>query len=406
MKFVFTVLMLFLSIWGRSQYNFDILQGKQAIQIPFELDNNFIVIRITVNKTLPLRFIFDTGAEHTILTKGELSASLGLRYEREFQLIGADLQTQLTAYLSRRNHLQVGDAIFPSMDLLVLKEDYLHIEEYTGTAIHGILGADFFKRFVVKIDYRRKEITLESHNSFVVPSKYREIPVEIHRHKPYIRSHIQLQTGSAEIPVKLLIDTGASLSLLIHNETSPALKLPEQVISGKVGMGLGGVIEGFIGRLQECCIGKNCFDNIITNFQTLDSVRDTSFLNGRNGLIGSTLLQRFTIYIDYVAGRLYVRPHRRYKRAFRFDRSGLGVIASGENLSQFVVQQVLEGSPADEAGVQIGDEILKINGVPSALLTLQGIAFRFQRRGSKKIKLLVRRNGRREKLDFQLRDLI
>ncbi|MEO1628581.1 MAG: PDZ domain-containing protein, partial [Bacteroidota bacterium] len=157
---------------------------------------------------------------------------------------------------------------------------------------------------------------------------------------------------------------------------------------------------------QSCCVGPTCFSNVITNFQTLNPQQDTSFLNGRNGLMGSILLQRFVIYIDYVGGRLFLRPGKRAQRRFRFDRSGLGIIASGEKLDEFIVQQVLNGSPSAESGVQVGDKILRINGLPARMITLPGIVRRLQKKRSKKIKLTIEREGQIHKLQFRLRDLI
>ena len=49
------------------------------------------------------------------------------------------------------------------------------------------------------------------------------------------------------------------------------------------------------------------------------------------------------------------------------------LIASGKNLTNFVVNDVIEGSPADEAGLKKGDIIKKINWIPSGYLTMKDL---------------------------------
>ena len=75
-----TILLLLLCVWytGNAQTGFYLTNGKKRADIPFEFVNNFIVITLNFNGKLPLRFIYDTGAEHTILNKREIGDFLGL----------------------------------------------------------------------------------------------------------------------------------------------------------------------------------------------------------------------------------------------------------------------------------------------------------------------------------------
>ena len=75
--------------------------GVKQVEMPFEYDNNFIVVDVLMNGLVPLKFIFDTGAEHTILTRREITDVLGVPYRRRFTVLGADMKTELHAYLVR-----------------------------------------------------------------------------------------------------------------------------------------------------------------------------------------------------------------------------------------------------------------------------------------------------------------
>jgi hypothetical protein len=82
-----------------------------------------------------------------------------------------------------------------------------------GETIHGIIGYDLLKNFIVKINYQSKKI------DFYKPENYRykkcrkceTFPIELYRNKPYINLNVQIDTvGKKLTNVKLLIDSGGS----------------------------------------------------------------------------------------------------------------------------------------------------------------------------------------------------
>ncbi len=404
----FLLLMLGLSVTpATGQTGFFIAPGKSQMDIPFEYVNNFIIITLHFNGILPLKFIFDTGAEHTILTKRELSDALGVSYEREFRVTGSDMKTELVAYLARRIRFDIPDrAAAPREDILVLQEDYFRFEEYAGVNIHGILSANAFSRYIIKINYDRKVMTLYERESF----KLREdgfvaIPVEIFRNKIYMNTRMRILQDSVA-QVKLLLDTGAGLTLLLFSDTHPLVHPPANAVSTNIGMGLGGYLEGYTGRVRQLDLGDFSQDNIVTYFQTLDSTYKREYLNDRNGLIGNTLLSRFQVIIDYQNSKIWLKPGRHFRREYVFDRSGLSLIATGSSFNKFTVQGVLPNSPAAEADIRRGDEIVRVGWMPASFLSLVDIQETLQKKPGKHIKLVIKRDGKRLKKTVVLRDLI
>ncbi len=407
-RYLLLLLILSISLSSSQAQNstFDILGGRKRVDLPFKYLNNFIVVQLMINNTLPVSFVFDTGAEYTIITKKEIAFLLQMRYEREFRILGADMRTELVAYLVKNVSLRSGDINAPNSNILVLDQDYFQFEEYIGTNIHGILGADFFRQFVVKINYQNKIITLFRNNAFKKPKgKYTEVPVDIIKHKPYIQVPISINRDSTD-QMKLLLDTGASLALLFHLDTHESLQLPPKYIKGNIGMGLGGFLEGYLARIEQIELGKYSFKQPLANFQELFAMRDTSFLNGRNGIIGNNLLDRFTLIIDYTREKLYLKANNNYHKRIEYDRSGLILMATGKHLSTFIVSEVLKGSPAEEAGVMKGDEIKRLGWLSSSFLSLKDINRKLRGRKGKKIKLVLKRNGKKIKRQFRLRDLL
>jgi len=380
-------------------------QQSQAFEIPFEYKNHFILIRVTFQKLLPLTFIFDTGAETTLLTSVELAGMLGLTYEREIQIVGADLGTELSAFLVRNVHLGIGDLALPYQSILVLEEDVFHFNEYTGNQVHGILGASAFRQFIVEIDYENRVIRLFPPTGFRPPKNSERLPLEIHRSKPYLVTQVRPASGE-EVSVKLLIDSGASLAMVLHPETNPGLVIPEKVVPGNIGMGLGGKLEGVLGMLPSLTLGPYSLREIPVHFQEIRTRIDSTFLNERNGILGNTILERYTVTFDYFRGSLFLQPNRLFNKAFPIDKSGMLVIASGPDLKTFLVHAVLEGSPAQEAGIRPGDIILSINYSSFRFFDLDSIYRLLSRPEGKLIRIKINRKGEKFKTEFRLRNLI
>ncbi len=375
------------------------------VSIPFTYQNNFIIVSVVLQKLFPLQFIFDTGAEHTLITKREITDLLQVDYRRSFPIRGSDLDTQLVAFLATGMSLQVGEMSLNNRSVLVLERDVFRFEDFAGMDIHGILGADIFWPYVVKIDYRRQVITLVNPSRFKPSRKYTAHPLEVYRNKPYLEADIHLANDSL-VKSKLLLDTGASLGLLLYTDTHPSIQVPENALESNIGWGLGGYLKGFLGRVDRFEIEDYGLPGVITNYQQLPTDVDSSFRNARNGIVGNVLLSRFTVVIDYFREQLYLKPTRKWKKKFTYDRSGLVIVAGGPELNQYTVFYILDGSPADRAGVRIGDRILKINGIGTRSLDIDSIYRRLRKRIGKRIKLKLEREGEEIKVVFYLEKLI
>ena len=389
-----------------AQGSFRLAQGRKQVELPFDYINNFIILNLNFNGFLPLRFIFDTGAEHTILTKRQISDIFHVQYEREFKVTGSDMRTPLIAYLARRIRFDIPDKVSgPSEDILVLQDDYFRFEEYAGIDVHGILSAVVFSKFIIKINYDRQVITLYEREGYKPEEGFIPIPVEIFRNKIYLNTSLQVLPDSVAA-VKLLIDTGAGLPLLLFSDTHPAVHPPANALPSNIGMGLGGYIEGFTGRVHRVELGDYSQRGVITYFQHLDTTQNLEFLNHRNGLIGNTLLGHYQIILDYQNSKIWLKPGKSVQEAYVYDRSGLSIIATGPKFNDYLIQNVLPNSPGAEAGIQRGDEIIRIRRTPVSFFSLGDIQRILQKKPGKKIRIVVNREGKHLKKTITLRELL
>ncbi len=399
-----TLLILGLCLNVLAQQQVSLREIEKEVSFSFEATNDFILLNVRFNNVLPLKFIFDTGSEHTILFKKDFSDLLGIEYQKRIPLLGSDLSQQIYGYIARGIYLNLDNTCVARSDILVLEEDYLGLDEFTGVNIDGIIGANVFRHFIVHINNKQGKINLIRPDHFKPPRRYDQIKIDVYKNKPYIEAFAK--TGALNITLRLLLDTGAALPLLLYTNTHPDLLLPETTITGNLGMGLGGFLEGYIGRVEEFKFGDFEYNSLIASFQELnmDSLFDINL--NKNGIIGNSLLKRFNYYIDYNHEILYIKANRKYRKRFQYDKSGLVIAATGYNLRNYIVQKVLPGSPAEQAGLQKGDVIKKIQRIPSTFYTLSGINSVLSSRKGKKIHLTISREGDRMKIKFKLRDLI
>jgi len=407
-KIIFVVgFICILLLPAAAQTGFFLPKGRKQVDIPFEYINNFIILTVNFNGFLPLKFIFDTGAEHTILTKREISDMFKVKYDREFRVTGSDLKTPLIAYLARGIRFDIPEKAYaPSEDILVLQEDYFRFEEYAGVDVHGIMSSVAFSKYIIQINYERRVITLYDREVFKIRDNgFTSLPVELYRNKLYFNTTLQVLRDSVA-PVKLLIDTGAGLPLLLFSDTHPLVHPPTNAIPSNIGMGLGGYLEGYTGRIHQVTLGNFAQQGVVTYFQQVDSLQNLDYLNKRNGLIGNTLLSRFLVILDYQKGLMWLKPGRDYEDEFVYDRSGLSIIATGRKFNEYIVQNVLPGSPAAEAGIERGDQIVAMRRTPAGFFNLSDIQRVLQKKPGKKIRIVVKRAGERLTKKIVLRELI
>ena len=383
----------------------DLLAGEVSKEVPFEMKNGFITIDIHFDNKLPLTFIFDTGADHTILFHKSYSDLLGIEYSKRIEIRGSDLQDNTRHALIARNiFIRLKDQVAVPRDVLILEEELQLFQESLGFDIDGILGGSFFRGLIVELDYNKKKIRLYHPSKSKLKKKgYTTFDIEINGNKPYLNTK-SLMSPSDTLNTKLLIDTGAAIPYLLHANTDSSIVIPPFVINGTIGHGISGNLVGYIGKVHGLSFGEFSFKNVLTLFQDLSNVRDRNVPIVRNGILGNELLSRFSIYIDYMNAKLHVKPRKKYNEKFNYDKSGLIIFAFGQDLNEFYVKDVFPKTPAAEAGILPGDIIKKIGFWKSKAWTLDKITNLLQKKDGKKIKMKIERAGEEIDVQFRLRD--
>lgn len=375
------------------QLGFRFAEGKSKITIPMEVNNNLIIIPVVINGQLPLKFILDTGVRTTILTEKSYSDILGLSYSRQYTIAGPGGQHLISAYVTNNVSLYIPPGITGTGHaMLVLEKDYLELRNYLGAEVHGVLGYELFSRFVVVINYHEKVVELIDPLKFKPKRKFQTIPITIEDTKPFITTTV---TSDKTKNLKLLVDTGASHSLMLDPESDKDIHIPDRNIKAIIGRALGGDITGKIGRVKEVHLNKFILHEVIANYPDPNSYMDTLKASSvyRNGSLGGEILSRFTVILDYSGGIMYLKKNQSFKKEFDYNLSGLTIKAKGSKLRVFEVIEVRKNSISEKADILAGDLIVSINGVPATNFNLNELTGELNSKAGKRLGLLIDRNG-------------
>lgn len=381
----------------------------KKVKLSFISSNSLILLPVAINGHPPIYFLLDTGVKANLLFSKSMGDSMGLSYTRRVGMVGADGSTTIWAQVSPINTLDLGPVVGQLQSLLVLEDDFLELESVLGVPVYGILGYEFFRHNAVKIDYDRSEITFyPPENSGWRSPFYRRGELMIQEGKAYLEVKVR-QQGGQKLRGKVLLDTGANHGLLLNRETTTAIQLPDQRIETQLGQSLGGVLYGFIGRVEGLSIRGLPFTEVLTSFPEVSPYSAQLVESGRIGSLGAEVLGRTTLVLDYPKNQYYLKRNVSFYQPFEFDMSGLVVKKLLTPDKRWVVGDVREGSPALQAGILPFDEILSVNSVPILLWEMDQLVKLLRSEEGREIQLELRRYtqaGSRIFQDFSVRFLL
>jgi hypothetical protein len=409
-----------------------IKESKEKVSFSFDLEDNLILIPISING-IDLRFILDTGVSETLLFSSSLPQDIPLNDVETIKLKGLGSNDFTVGLKSKGNHLSVSTiAEDLNHTIIVIPDENMNLSTQIGVPIHGIIGYQFFKNFVVAIHYAKEKITLYK-DEFPVKKlkKYEVLPIEFFKNKPYITnfSYDRNQTYG-----KLLIDLGNAGALWLFNNKGETIRKPERLMKDYLGYGFSGEINGFRGFIKEFTIPNFSFTNVVTSFPDDASVFN-SLIENRLGSIGNEILRRFHCVYDYPNAKMYLKPNNSFNEPFTYNHSGIELIHDGmvwveesipmhsnskSNESEitvnngikyafilkpiFKVSSIRAESAAAKAGLRKNDQVLQINRKKSSKNNLKEMKSEFYKKSGSTVKMLVERDSKKIWIKFVLED--
>jgi hypothetical protein len=365
--------------------------GQRRAVVPVQVQRNLLVVVAYLNGRGPYNFLLDTGVGTAILTSAALADSMQLRHGAQFRIVGAGgSDSGLIAYQTDSVRVTLPGIVAPHMTWLVLSEDVLNLSGYVGVPIHGILGSELFRSFVVTLQPEQGRIVLTPPHAYLPPKgrNWSSIPLHLENNKAYITAPVQL-TDSLALPLKLVLDTGASHALSLELDSDPRLVAPAQRLNTDLGRGLTGLVQGYLGRVLQLQLGHT-LRSVLTSYPNSADVHRRIDVP-RNGNIGYELLKRFSIVVDYPHQRMLLRPNAHFHDAFEHDMCGIEFVATGPDYHRFIITRIMPDSPAAEAGLEPDEELVSVNFIHADTFTLTQLSQLFRSEDGRLLLLILRR---------------
>lgn len=418
--------------------NYTLTDGKKAGKVKFQLINNLIVVPVTVNGA-ELSFILDSGVGSPILFNLMDQDSISINDVSEVIIKGLGDEGAIKALKSTNNVFKIGTARNWKQTLYVVLDEELNFSPRLGIPIHGIIGYDLYRDFVVSINYSSKVLKLYDPEKYVARKNNRTqvLPIQVINRKAYLQGKVTME-GQQDIPVNLLVDSGSSDALWLFENVTKGLDIPENNYEDFLGQGLSGRIYGKRTKISGLSLGDFHLEGIKTAFPDFRYFSSITNMEDRNGSLGGEVLKRFTAVFNYGKGTLSLRKNAMFNDPFDFNLSGIDlqhngmryisehIVDAGGNdradsygnvqivfanrtrlslVPEIIVSGIRAGSPGQEAGLQEGDIILAVNGKKVHNYELQHILRLLNEKEGKRIKVLVERYNNDVLVSYVLKEI-
>ncbi len=309
--------------------------------LPAQNIGHYLLVEARWDRYGPYRFIVDTGSSVTLM-----SPSLVRRYPgrqpvvpgKRVRVAGADgMATELPAASLRR--LELGDARFDDVPVLVY--DPAPLSAHLGVKVDGVLGFPLFREVLLTLDYPGSRLLLQPvKTTTLVPGA--RVGFDDTRKTPLVPIHL------GDRSVIALIDSGSDAAFSLN----PVGLEPKFIWGPRLGATIGtlaGDRTQQIGRLAEAItVGGQLFDRPVVD------------LTDELSSIGGAVLKYFVVTFDQERNHVtfYRSSHEPIVSASRRSAGA----SFNKTPAYWRVVGIVPGSPAENAGMQIGDLVIRING--------------------------------------------
>lgn len=332
--------------------------------------HNHLYIPATLQDTMPVSLIYDTGASHILVDKDfdRLSNWRNDKDNKSIAIIGGAGNSDNTSYPMIVEPLKI------SIGKIKYKDEYspvINLREALGRHVDLMVGNEAFENKIILINYLDEYILPIKKLSNEVLDGFTELPATFKDRRIYIDAELILDSIQS-VKGRFLLDLGCGTSLVLTNKVREKLDLTQtptaQYYTSNYGLGGDGTTIIFRAKSFKLL---DVLDNVVVTA----SYNTQGALAGSDnyvGLLGNPILCHYDLIIDYVHKKIYARKNNNPDDdCFISSREQMRYIDRTDICDGWVISSLYDNGIAQRAGFEIGDIILSINGRPVKDISLE-----------------------------------
>lgn len=291
MKYIVTSLTLLLCIAVSAQ--------KPISVLPFFLENNALYVYCKVNKTDSIKFLFDTGADGSVINSNS-KKKIPLKIDGKSENRGSNGVN--TVDYSSQNTIQFGN--------IEKKEIRFTLIPYESAHFDGVFGTDLMKGKLIEINYHRHEIRFYEEDDRSVDLRgYEKIKLHMIDNYPAVESSILV--NGKEYSGFFGLDSGADDVLTIASpfaKKNVLIKTMKTIGKATAQGSDGSVYEMPVVLCPAVKFAQKYLYNLpITLSGSTEGIDSTEKMAG---FFGNQFLKRFDTVIDFKNGFIYFKMNK------------------------------------------------------------------------------------------------
>lgn len=307
-------------------------------RIPFETKFGLVTVKASLNNKLAGNFTVDSGASFCIVDERVAS---GLEIEPGMHITTLDTEEAhlLDLYHDVRLSIDGSDEQYVNNFSAVNLKRFVSV---MGIPLHGVIGAPFFQNQRLRFDFDENVLSVGAGDLIDVTGA---TALQMNKHLDG-RMDITVKLGS-RLFASSLIDLGFNGGISLDEKNFDELESKGDITCVEEIQTISVTTESShkVGRLSEVRIGNFIFRNVPIS-------------RGQN-LIGLRLLSRMVVTFDVPNRTLFVEKGKQFNQEFIRSRSGIDFRFKSGRVR---VVKIDEASPGEQAGIQVGDMVVSIDG--------------------------------------------
>ncbi len=315
-----------------------------SLELPLEVIGNKLFVEVEIAGK-PKRFLFDTGSPSMISSKLAKELKLKVIDKRQSKdSHGAIVDTNIV-----QSDLNIGGTTFYKTPIFTA--DFPKVPQ---CLFDGVLGSEILPLCAWQIDLPNSVLRCNSNLASLKQIKNaKKIPLYNfgYPHSPIL--DIQFSEKAVS---KALFDTGSPDYITISPPDFEGAKRNDGIKAVTLGFGsLGGSIGGLAEQKKQHLVK-------LANFAVKDiplGAVNATLRESSPSLIGTSILEHFVVTLDTKSSSAYFSEYKKGE----YIRPSYGFSLSFDE--QVLVSLVWDNSPAQKAGLSVGQHVTSINGKPT-----------------------------------------